>query len=155
MFGLDERIAALSDGTTLLFVIVVAVVVGLRHASDPDHLAAVTTLIASGRERAARSAARLGLVWGLTVVADSAQFSAAISELAPAGTAGSALSLQLAIGFLLTVVTILGVGALSPTDGIGWRVAFAALALGPMVGIVAMALLRLRPEAARMASGHR
>ncbi|TMD32289.1 MAG: MFS transporter [Chloroflexi bacterium] len=97
----------------------------------------------------------LGLVWGLTVVADSAQFSAAISELAPAGTAGSALSLQLAIGFLLTVVTILGVGALSPTDGIGWRVAFAALALGPMVGIVAMARLRLRPEATRMASGHR
>jgi len=97
----------------------------------------------------------LGLVWGLTVVADSAQFSAAVSELAPTGTAGSALSLQLAVGFLLTVVTILGVGALSPTDGVGWRVAFAALALGPVVGIVAMARLRLRPEATRMASGHR
>jgi ABC-type nickel/cobalt efflux system permease component RcnA len=65
MFGLDEHIASLSDGTTVLVVIVVAVVVGLRHASDPDHLAAVTTLIASGRDRAARRAARLGLVWGL------------------------------------------------------------------------------------------
>ena len=55
MFGLDDRIASLSDGTTLLVVMVVAIVLGLRHASDPDHLAAVTTLIASGKERAARS----------------------------------------------------------------------------------------------------
>jgi len=65
MFGLDERIATFSDGTTVLVVIAVAVALGLRHASDPDHLAAVTTLIASGQERAARSAAGLGLVWGL------------------------------------------------------------------------------------------
>jgi len=65
MFGLDDRIATLSDGTTLLVVMVVAIVLGLRHASDPDHLAAVTTLIASGKERAARRAGILGLVWGL------------------------------------------------------------------------------------------
>ena len=65
MFGLDERIATFSDGTTLLVVVLVALALGLRHASDPDHLAAVTTLVASGKERAARSAARLGLVWGL------------------------------------------------------------------------------------------
>jgi len=65
MFGLDERIASFSTGTTVGIVIVVALVLGLRHASDPDHLAAVTTLIASGKERAARSAARLGFVWGL------------------------------------------------------------------------------------------
>jgi len=65
VFGLDDRIASFSDGTTLLVVAAVAVVLGLRHASDPDHLAAVTTLIASGRERAARRAARLGLAWGL------------------------------------------------------------------------------------------
>ncbi|TML20944.1 MAG: hypothetical protein E6G32_08530 [Actinobacteria bacterium] len=65
MFGLDDRIASFSDGTTLLVVAAVAVVLGLRHASDPDHLAAVTTLIASGRERAARRAARLGFAWGL------------------------------------------------------------------------------------------
>jgi hypothetical protein len=65
MFGLDERIATCSDGTTILLVIAVAVVLGLRHASDPDHLAAVTTLIASGQERAARNAARLGLIWGV------------------------------------------------------------------------------------------
>ena len=65
MFGLDDRIASFSDGTTLLVVMVVAIVLGLRHASDPDHLAAVTTLIASGKERAARRAGMLGLVWGL------------------------------------------------------------------------------------------
>jgi high-affinity nickel permease len=65
MFGLDDKIATFSDGTTLLVVAAVAVVLGLRHASDPDHLAAVTTLLASGRERAARQAARLGLAWGL------------------------------------------------------------------------------------------
>jgi high-affinity nickel permease len=65
MFGLDDKVASFSDGTTLLVVAAVAVVLGLRHASDPDHLAAVTTLVASGRERAARQAARLGLAWGL------------------------------------------------------------------------------------------
>ena len=65
MFGLDERIASFSNGTTLLIVVGVSMLLGLRHASDPDHLAAVTTMIASGRERAAHRAARLGFSWGL------------------------------------------------------------------------------------------
>jgi high-affinity nickel permease len=65
MFGLDDKIASFSDGTTLLVVVAVSVLLGLRHASDPDHLAAVTTLIASGKERAGRRAAKLGLSWGL------------------------------------------------------------------------------------------
>jgi high-affinity nickel permease len=65
MFGLDTWIAHLSSGATLLAVAGVAVVLGLRHATDPDHLAAVTTLIASGQERTKRLAARLGLAWGL------------------------------------------------------------------------------------------
>lgn len=65
MFGLDDQIAAFSDGATVWIVIAVAILLGLRHASDPDHLAAVTTLIAGGREHAARQAARLGLAWGL------------------------------------------------------------------------------------------
>ena len=65
MFGLDDWIASLSDGTALLVVLGVAVLLGLRHATDPDHLAAVTTLISSKRERGVRSAARLGLAWGL------------------------------------------------------------------------------------------
>jgi high-affinity nickel permease len=65
VFGLDERIASASDGTTLIVVLAAAVVLGLRHATDPDHVAAVATLVASGRERAARRAGTLGLAWGL------------------------------------------------------------------------------------------
>jgi High-affinity nickel-transport protein len=63
MFGLDDFLASYSDGATLGLVIVVAILLGLRHATDPDHLAAVTTLIAS-TERRASNAARLGLAWG-------------------------------------------------------------------------------------------
>jgi len=65
VFGLDDGIAAFSNGTTLLLVAAVSVLLGLRHASDPDHLVAVTTMIASGRERATRHAAKLGFTWGL------------------------------------------------------------------------------------------
>jgi ABC-type nickel/cobalt efflux system permease component RcnA len=65
MFGLDEWIAGLSDGASVGVVLFVSVLLGLRHATDPDHLAAMTTLVASGRERATRSAARLGAWWGL------------------------------------------------------------------------------------------
>lgn len=65
MLGLDDWIAGLSDGGSVLVVLLVATMLGLRHAADPDHIAAVTTLVASGRERAARSAARLGAWWGL------------------------------------------------------------------------------------------
>ena len=64
MFGLDQSLAHLSDGTTLVVVVFVAIALGLRHASDPDHLAAVTTLIASG-DRAPKAAGRLGCSWGL------------------------------------------------------------------------------------------
>jgi len=97
----------------------------------------------------------VALVWGVSVVADSAQFSSAVSELAPPGTAGSALSVQTALGFTLTSVTILGVGLLDPTDAAGWRVAWIILALGPVVGIVAMLRLRGRPDATKMANGNR
>src|SRR5712691_4331443 len=65
MFGLDHQLAGFSDGTTMLIVIAVAIVLGLRHASDPDHLAAVTTLIASKKEKTARLAGTLGFSWGL------------------------------------------------------------------------------------------
>jgi MFS family permease len=97
----------------------------------------------------------LGIAWGVTIIADSAQFSTAVSELAPPGTAGSALSLQTAIGFVFTAITIVLIGLLAPTDEIGWRVAFGLLALGPVVGIVSMWRLRGRPEAVAMANGHR
>ena len=65
MLGLDTWVAGFSDGTTLIVVALVAVLLGLRHATDPDHLAAVTTLIAGTEERATKAAARLGLSWGL------------------------------------------------------------------------------------------
>src|SRR5262245_42255715 len=65
MFGLDDWIAGLSNGASIGVVLLVATLLGLRHATDPDHLAAMTTLVASGRERAARSAARLGAWWGV------------------------------------------------------------------------------------------
>jgi len=65
MFGLDDWIAGLSDGASVAVVLFAAVLLGLRHATDPDHIAAMTTLVASGRERAARSAVRLGAWWGM------------------------------------------------------------------------------------------
>ncbi len=64
MFGLDDWIAGLSESASVGVVLLVAVLLGLRHATDPDHLAAMTTMVASGRERASRSAARLGAWWG-------------------------------------------------------------------------------------------
>ncbi len=95
------------------------------------------------------------VVWGITVVADSAQFSTAVSELAPSGTAGSALALQTAGGFLLTAVTIVGVGLLEPGTEASWAVAFGLLAIGPAIGVLAMWTLRRLPEATRMAGGRR
>ncbi len=65
MFGLDDRIASLSDGASVFIVLIVAILLGLRHATDPDHLAAVTSLVATGKDRAGRAAGKLGCVWGL------------------------------------------------------------------------------------------
>jgi len=65
VFGLDDTIAHLSTGASVLVVVLVAALLGLRHATDPDHIAAVSTLVASGRERVVRHAARLGAAWGL------------------------------------------------------------------------------------------
>lgn len=65
MFGLDDWIAGFSDGASVGVVLFVAVLLGLRHAADPDHIAAMTTLVASGREHVSRSAAELGAWWGV------------------------------------------------------------------------------------------
>jgi high-affinity nickel permease len=65
MFGLDDFIAHLSSGASVGVVILVAALLGLRHATDPDHIAAVSTLVASGKETPSRAAARLGACWGL------------------------------------------------------------------------------------------
>ncbi len=60
MFGLDQWLLHFSDGTTLVIVLAVAVLLGLRHAGDPDHLAAVTTLVTNDRGGATRLGPRLG-----------------------------------------------------------------------------------------------
>jgi len=95
----------------------------------------------------------LCLVWGVAVVADSAQFSAAVSELGDPRYVGTALTVQTSLGFLLTLVTIQLVPAL--LDALGWGGVFALLAAGPAFGIVSMARLRRLPEARAMASGNR
>src|SRR4051812_12935676 len=64
MFGIDDAIANLNGGGILL-ALAVALLLGLRHATDPDHLTAVSTLVMSEDERGPRRAARLGLAWGL------------------------------------------------------------------------------------------
>lgn len=96
-----------------------------------------------------------GLVWGACAVADSAQFSAAVTELTETDYVGTALTLQTSLGFALTMVTIQGLPLLAEIDGVGWQYAFVALAPGPFLGCIAMARLRRRPDAARMAGGRR
>ena len=93
------------------------------------------------------------LIWGVTVVADSAQFSTAVSELAPADYVGTALTMQTSMGFLLTTITI----SLLPVaaSAMGWRWAMSVLAVGPAFGVWAMMRLRRRPEAIRLAGGRR
>jgi len=95
----------------------------------------------------------VSLVWGFAVVADSAQFSAGVSELAPPDRIGTVLTLQTSLGFLLTLVTIRLVPALERL--VTWRYAFVVLALGPALGIWAMLRLRRLPASERMACGHR
>lgn len=93
------------------------------------------------------------LVWGFSVVADSAQFSACISELCRVEYVGTALTLQTCVGFLLTLVTIRMVPTL--VQWFGWRWAFAWLSIGPAVGIWAMTTLRRMPVARKLANGNR
>ena len=95
----------------------------------------------------------LCLVWGAAVVADSAQFSAGIAELSDRDLIGTMLTVQTCGGFLLTLLTIHLMPLL--VDALGWRFAFAALAIGPFLGIWAMARLRQHPESVKMAAGRR
>jgi len=92
-------------------------------------------------------------IWGAAVVADSAQFSACVTELADPRYMGTALTVQTCVGFLLTMVSIELVPLAVPS--VGWRWAFAVLAPGPVLGIIAMLRLRGLPEAARIAHGRR
>jgi sugar phosphate permease len=93
----------------------------------------------------------LFIVWGVTVVADSAQFSTMVTETADDEYRGTALALQTAVGFLLTLVTIKGVPFLA--DNWGWQWAFPVLAVGPALGVMAMVRLKRSPVAAKLAGG--
>ena len=87
----------------------------------------------------------VALVWGFAVVADSAQFSTLVTEASDQAYVGTALTLQLALGFTLTIATIWLIPLL--VDAVGWRFAFAFLAPGPALGVVAMlALARSSPR---------
>src|SRR5206468_12713724 len=92
-------------------------------------------------------------IWGATVVAVSAQFSACVTELSDPRYIGTALTLQTCIGFLITTISIrlMPVVVAHP----GWRFAFAVLAPGPLLGIIAMMRLRALPESTRIAQGRR
>jgi MFS family permease len=91
------------------------------------------------------------LVWGIVIVADSAQFSAAVSELAEPSYVGTALTLQTAVGFLLTIGSIQLVATIQPI--VGWRWPFLPLAIGPAVGTISMGVLRRSDAAGRLAGG--
>lgn len=95
----------------------------------------------------------IAVVWGITVIGDSAQFSAMATELSDPRLVGTALALQLGLGFALTVVSI----RITPVvaEAVGWRWTFLMLVPGPVVGVAAMAALRRRPEAVRIAQGLR
>lgn len=95
----------------------------------------------------------LALVWGFFVIADSAQFSVLVTEAVPAHAVGTALTIQTSLGFLLTMVSIQLVPPVA--SAVGWRWAFAMLALGPAAGIAAISRLRQPPVAAQSSPGLR
>jgi MFS family permease len=92
-------------------------------------------------------------IWGASVIADSAQFSACVTELGDPQYVGTALTMQTCVGFLLTTVSI----ELVPyfVNIVGWRYAFAILAPGPFLGAIAMLRLRSLPEAVKIAQGRK
>ena len=95
----------------------------------------------------------IAAIWGASVVADSAQFSTCVTELGDPRYVGTALTIQMCLGFLLTTISI----ELIPqfVKLVGWRYAFMVLAPGPFLGVMAMLRLRALPEATKIAQGRR
>jgi MFS family permease len=94
------------------------------------------------------------VIWGISVIGDSAQFSAMVTELADQRFVGTALSVQLGLGFALTVAAIWLMPRIADYLG-SWRWAFLVLVPGPSIGATAMLLLRRSPASARLANGMR
>jgi MFS family permease len=95
----------------------------------------------------------LCIIWGITVVADSAQFSSCVIELSDPRYVGTMLTVQTSLGFLLTLLTIHALPVFA--DHVGWQWAMAPLAVGPLLGVVAMARLRADPASAKLSGGNR
>lgn len=95
----------------------------------------------------------LCFIWGVSIIADSAQFSASVAELSDPRLIGTMLTVQTCSGFLLTLITI----QLMPVfvEYGGWSLAFSVLALGPLFGVVSMWRLRQHPDAVKLAGGKR
>jgi MFS family permease len=92
-------------------------------------------------------------IWGASVVADSAQFSACVTELGDPRYLGTALTVQVCLGFLLTTLSIRMMPNL--VNAVTWRYAFAFLAPGPVFGVLSMLRLRSLPESVKIAQGRR
>ena len=112
-----------------------ALVVGLLFGNNPLLLTAIC------------------VIWGFSVVADSAQFSASVAELSDPNLVGTMLTIQTSAGFLLTLITIHLMPLL--VREAGWALAFAILAAGPVFGVWSMARLRRHPDALKLAGGRR
>jgi MFS family permease len=97
--------------------------------------------------------APLFILWGISAVADSAQFSSSVMELSDPWLIGTMVTVQTCLGFLLTVATIHLVPIMA--DWVGWQWSFAFLAIGPYLGVVAMGRLRAHPDAVKLAGGRR
>ena len=95
----------------------------------------------------------IAVLWGISIVADSAQFSTCVTELAPSAYVGTTLTMQTSVGFALTTLSIWIIPPL--VKAIGWRWAFALLAIGPIFGVLAMSRLRALPESLKLADGRR
>ena len=95
----------------------------------------------------------VAIIWGISVIGDSAQFSAMATEVSDPRYVGTAIALQLGLGFALTIASI----RLTPVIavGIGWRWSFLLLVPGPVVGVAAMLMLRRHPDAVRIAHGRK
>lgn len=93
----------------------------------------------------------VAMIWGVSIVADSAQFSAAVAELSEPELVGSMLTVQTCLGFLLTSIAIQLVPVMA--DWFTWRYAFVFLSIGPFLGVLSMWRLRNQPDAVRLANG--
>jgi MFS family permease len=95
----------------------------------------------------------VAMVWGVSIIADSAQFSACVVELSPPESVGTMLTIQICMGFALTLVTIQSMGFV--VSHLGWGIGFSMLALGPLFGCLAMWLLRRDPASSLLAGGRK